>query len=143
MKEKIAFIINIFTRVCTAIFLLATIYTTIFFGAGAHFRMSDIWYILLIGAISAVCYIPFLANVEYSKLTMILMQIGYFLVINVCVLAIGFKMEWFSAQNTKTVIGFETIIILVYAVVSTLSYKIESNTADKMNKLLKNRNHKN
>ncbi|MBO4732305.1 MAG: DUF3021 family protein [Spirochaetaceae bacterium] len=143
MKEKIALVINIFTRVCTAIFVLATIYTTIFFGAGAHFRMSDIWYILLIGAISAVCYIPFLANGEYSKLTMILMQIGYFLVINVCVLAIGFKMEWFSAQNTKTVIGFETIIILVYVLVSVLSYKIESDAANKMNKLLKNRNHKN
>ncbi len=142
MKEKIAFIINIFTRVCTAIFLLATIYTTIFFGAGSHFRMSDIWCILLIGAVSALCYIPFLANVEYSKRTMILMQIGYFLVINACVLAIGFKMEWFSAQNTKTVIGFETIIILVYVLVSVLSYKIESDAANKMNKLLKNRNHK-
>ena len=142
MKEKIALLINIFTRVCTTIFVLATIYTTIFFGTDSHFGMSDIWCIILIGAVSAVCYIPFVLNIEYSKRTMIVMQICYFLVINVCVLAIGFKMGWFLTHETKTLFAFEAIIILVFAVVAVVSYKIDSNTADEMNKLLKNRNHK-
>ena len=74
---------------------------------------------------------------------MIIMQICYFLIINAAVLAIGFKMGWFLAQETKTLIAFEVIIILVFAVVALVSYKIDSNTADEMNKLLKNRNHKN
>ena len=112
MKEKIAILINIFTRVCTAIFVLATIYTTIFFGTGSHFGMSDIWCILLIGAVSAICYIPFVLSIEYSKRTMIVMQICYFLIINVCVLVIGFKMGWFLTQERKMLIAFEVIIIL-------------------------------
>lgn len=140
MKEKIALLINIFTRVCTAIFVLATIYTTIFFGTDSHFGMSDIWCIILIGAVSAICYVPFVLNIEYSKRMMIIMQICYFLVINATVLAIGFKKGWFLAQETKTLIAFEVIIILVFATVGLVSYKIESNTADEMNKLLKNRN---
>ena len=139
MKEKIQVIISIFTRVVTAIFLFASIYNFSFSGLHACFEVADILLILLIGLISAVCYLPFLGDKIFSKVKMFLMQIIYFVIINSVVLTIGYFRNWFCFEQKSLFFAFESVIILVYAIVMIVSYKVDSEAAEKMNERLKNR----
>ena len=142
MKEKINIMLMIFTRVVTAIFLIASIYITYFFGSTRVFGSSDIWAIMFIGLVSAVCYIPFLLEINYSKILMVILQIGYFLIINAVTLITGALRGWFTFKNPVNAISFEAVIICVYAIIMIVSYLIDSDSAKKMNQKLEERNMK-
>ncbi|MCR4736007.1 MAG: DUF3021 family protein, partial [Treponema sp.] len=134
MKEKINIMIMIFTRVVTAIFLIASIYIALFFGYERALAIKDIWAIMLIGLFSAICYLPFLFEINYSKTAMIILQIVYFVTINVVTLFAGYLCHWFTLKNPINLLSFEAVVICVYALVMILSYKIDSTSAKKMNK---------
>ncbi|MCR4630409.1 MAG: DUF3021 family protein, partial [Treponema sp.] len=139
LKEKINILINIFTRVVTTIFLIVTIYEALFIGMDVTFKLMDIWGIMLIGLLCAICYLPLLSEKNYSKVTMIILQAGYFVVINATTLATGFLLHWFNFKNPLAVLSFELIIIFVYITVMMVFYKIDYNSAKEMNKKLKER----
>ena len=139
MKEKINILINIFTRVVTTIFLIVTIYEALFIGMDVTFKIIDIWGIMLIGLLCAICYLPLLSEKNYSKAAMIILQAGYFVVINATTLATGFLLHWFNFKNPLAVLSFELIIIFVYITVMIVFYKIDYNSAKEMNKKLKER----
>ena len=139
MKEKINILINIFTRVVTTIFLIVTIYEALFIGMDVTFRIIDVWGIMLIGLLCAICYLPLLSEKNYSKATMIILQAGYFVVINATTLATGFLLHWFNFKNPLAMLSFELIIIFVYITVMIVFYKIDYNSAKEMNKKLKER----
>ena len=139
MKEKINILINIFTRVFTTIFLIVTIYEALFVDINLTFRIIDVWGIMLIGLLCAICYLPLLTEKNYSKTTMIILQIAYFVVINATTLVTGILLHWFNFKKTMTVLIFELIIIFVYITVMFIFYKIDYNSAKEMNKRLKER----
>ena len=139
MKEKINILINIFTRVVTTIFLIVTIYEALFIGRDVTFKLMDIWGIMLIGLLCAICYLPLLSEKNYSKAAMIILQAVYFVVINATTLATGFLLHWFNFKNPLAVLSFELIIIFVYITVMIVFYKIDYNSAKEMNKKLKER----
>ena len=139
MKEKINILINIFTRVVTTIFLFASVYEALFVGLGVTFTVIDVWAIMLIGLLCAVCYLPMLSDKVYSKGIMILLQIVYAVIINAVTLATGFLLHWFNFKKPVAVLSFELIIIFVYVTVMVFSYKIDSDSAKEMNKKLKER----
>lgn len=140
MKEQINTLISIFTRVVSAIFVFTSIYLACFVGFSATFKLKDILFILLIGLISAVCYLPMLGDRTFSKAQMLALQIGYFLVINTVVLVTGYFLTWFCFEDKASFIAFEGVIIAVYAIVMFVSYKVDSGSAEKMNKRLRDRN---
>lgn len=140
MKELINSLISIFTRVVTSIFIFTSIYLIAFVGFSAKFDIFDILFILLIGLISAVCYIPFLVDKSISKTKMLIMEIVYFLIINTIVLIIGNYSGWFCFTQIASFLAFEGVIVAVYAFVLFISYKVDSNTADQLNKKLHDRN---
>lgn len=140
MKEKINILISIFTRVVSAIFIFTSIYLACFVGLSATFKLYDIIFILLIGLISAVCYLPFLSDRTFSKKKMLVMQIIYFLVINTVVLITGYYLTWFCFEEKLSFIAFEGVIVAVYLIVMLVFYKLDSGVADKMNKKLHDRN---
>ena len=140
MKEKMIMLLEIFTRVVTAIFFFATLYEAIFVGMDVTFKIIDVWGIMLIGLLCAVCYLPMLSEKEYSKVTMIILQIAYFVIINAATLATGFLLHWFNFKNPVAVFSFEVVIILVYVTVMIVSYKIDAVSAKKMNEKLEARN---
>ena len=142
MKEKIDWMIQIFTRVVTTIFLIASVYEAIFVGMDVAFRIIDLWGIMLIGVLCAVGYLPMLSEKEYSKITMIILQVAYFVIINSATLTTGFMLKWFNFKNPVAVFSFEIVIILVYVTVMMISYKIDSDSAKKMNEKLEERNNK-
>ena len=139
MKDKINILVNIFTRVVTTIFLIVTIYEALFVDIKLTFRIIDIWGILLIGLLCAICYLPLLTEKNYSKTTMIILQIAYFVVINATTLVTGILLHWFNFKKTMSVLIFELIIIFVYITVMFIFYKIDYNSAKEMNKRLKER----
>ncbi len=140
MKEQINTLISIFTRVVSAIFVFTSIYLACFVGFSATFKLKDILFILLIGLISAVCYLPMLGDRIFSKAQMLALQIGYFLVINTVVLVTGYFLTWFCFEDKASFIAFEGVIIAVYLIVMFVSYKVDSGSAEKMNKRLRDRN---
>ncbi len=140
MKEKINILLLIFTRVVTAIFFFASVYEAIFVGMDVAFDILDVWGIMLIGLLCALCYLPMLSEKEYSKITMIILQVVYFVIINAATLATGYFLEWFNFKNPLAVFSFEVVIILVYATVMVVSYKVDSVSAKEMNKKLEERN---
>ncbi|MBQ4498135.1 MAG: DUF3021 family protein [Spirochaetaceae bacterium] len=140
MKEQINTLISIFTRVVSAIFVFTSIYLACFVGFSATFKLKDILFILLIGLISAVCYLPMLGDRTFSKAQMLALQIGYFLVINTVVLVTGYFLTWFCFEDKLSFIAFEGVIIAVYLIVMFVSYKVDSGSAEKMNKRLRDRN---
>ena len=142
MKEIINIMIKIFTRVVTAIFLIASIYITFFFGTERVVASTDIWAIMLIGFVSAVCYLPFLLEINYSKIALVILQIVYFLIINAVTLVTGASRGWFTFKNPVNTISFEAVIICVYVIVMIVSYIIDSDSAKKMNQKLEERNMK-
>ena len=136
MKEEINILISIFTRVVSAIFVFTSIYLACFVGFSAKFDLLDIIFILLIGLVSAVCYIPMLGDKNFSKAKMLVLQIVYFLVINTVVLVTGYYLTWFCFQDKASFIAFEGVIVAVYLIVQLVFYKLDSGAADKMNKKL-------
>ena len=139
MKEKIIMLLEIFTRVVTAIFFFASLYEAIFVGLDVAFNILDVWGIMLIGVLCAVCYLPMLSEKDYSKRTMIFLQVAYFIIINAATLATGLFLHWFNFKNPVAVFSFEVVIILVYVTVMVVSYKIDTVSAKKMNEKLEER----
>ena len=94
----------------------------------------------MIGFTSVLYLIPFYSQKERSKKALFILQIIYFLEINITSLIIGFWREWFSTQNIISVIFYEAVIIFVYTVVMIVSYKMDDSKAKEMNEKLKARN---
>lgn len=139
VMEKIQILIKIFTRVVTAILLISSVYIYFFWGNEKIWSLVDILCLLLIALASALCILPFLSKKEHSKNMTLLFNILYFLQVNIISLLIGFLRQWFSLENIISLFYFELVIILVYALVMFINYKIDNYEAKKMNEKLKER----
>ena len=138
MKEKINTILSIFTRLSTAIFLLDSIILITAYGKEAKFLATDIIAILALALVCSVCYLPLLSDKNLSKKKMIIMNITYFLVINVITLTTGYFLNWFCISEFRSFCLLESVIVGSYLIVMIYFYKIDSNTAEKLNERLKN-----
>ncbi len=139
MKEKIKFLITLFTRVLTAIIIFDSIMLLISSGTKAYLSVSDLICLILISLLCAIFYIPFLADKDFSKRQWIIMNICYFLAVNITTLVFGYLMHWFSFSKISSFIALEVVIICAYSLVMFFFYKLDMNTADKMNEKLKER----
>ncbi len=140
MKEKINAMISVFSRVVCGIFIFASIYTAFFSGFNrAVFSVKDVCAIFVIGLVSAIGILPLLADKPLSKTALIIYQIIYFLIINATALGAGAILGWFNLKNKILVISFEIVVIAVYACVMLISYRLDTNEADKMNQKLRER----
>ena len=140
--EKINILLTVFTRVVTTILIISSVYNYVFFGTERILSVLDIFGILLIGLVSALCQIPFLREIEYSKKMAFLINTLSFIVINGFCLFVGFFRDWFSFENMATILAFELVVILVYVIVMVVCYKIDSSNAEKMNQQLQKRKSK-
>ena len=140
MKGKIKFLITLFTRVLTAIIIFDSIMLLISSGTKVYLSVSDLICLILISLLCAIFYIPFLADKDFSsKRQWIIMNICYFLAVNITTLVFGYLMHWFSFSKITSFIALEAVIICAYSLVMFFFYKLDMNTADKMNEKLKER----
>lgn len=139
-KENINNIINTFCKITTVIFIACCIRSAFFTKIEEMYSVFDVLAILLIALISALLTIPFYTPKERSKKAFLLMQIFYFIEVNITALTIGFWRHWFSFENIKGLVSLEIIIIFSYATTMFISYKADSSKAKEMNSKLKERN---
>ncbi len=140
MKNKFIILLNVFTRVCTLSFIFSSIYIWIFFGRYSLLNLEYVWGILLIALVSAVGYIPFISEKELSKSIMIISRAIYFILLDAVILFVGYRLKWYIPEEKRTVIGIELSVIAALICMGIVSYIADSNKANKMNEILKNRN---
>ena len=139
MKEKIKLLLDIFARISASIFLFSSIYISLFWGVQTDINLSYIWGVLFISLAATIVRIPFFSDKEISKTKMLVYNVLYFLFVNILVLVIGYKLEWFYLNERKMLWGIEITIIVVYICVMVISYMFDYQIAEKMNEKLKNR----
>ena len=137
--EMFSEMINITTRVVTMIFIIITI-VSLFTGDARHitFRLVDIGGVLLMGLISGVGFGIFYIKKNMTPKQLMLIQIVYFLILNLMLLLIGLKLGWFEKELSSLII-MEIMFIVVYFVVTVLVYLFDFNEARKINQKLNDR----
>ena len=137
MKEKIKFLISIFTRILSGIIIIDSIILCIRTGKNTQLSLVDFFGIILIAFLCSVLYLPFLTDKVFSKRKMIIMNVLYFVGINIISLLTGFWLKWFYFTKLSSILPFELVITGTYVLVMFIFYKIDTDTADKMNQKLK------
>ena len=56
------------------------------------------------------------------------------------VLFVGYRLKWYIPEEKKSVIGIELSVIAALVCMAVAAYISDSNKANKMNEVLKNRN---
>ena len=137
--EMFSEMVNITTRVVTMIFIIITIVSLIT-GDAKHitFRLVDIGGVLLMGLISGAGFGIFYIKKNLTPKQLVLIQIVYFLILNVMLLLIGLKLGWFEKELSSLII-MEIMFIVVYFVVTVLVYLFDFNEAKKINQKLNDR----
>ncbi len=143
MKKIFAFVFDGFSKIASMIFLFSTIYIEFFWGARTCLETSYLITVLGLSLFYAVLRIPFMFQDTFSKMKLLAANIIYFAIINATVMLAGYHLEWFNKNSTKSIIGLEATIVLVYIIVTMSYYIKDSNLAEKMNKILKSRKEEN
>ena len=136
MREKLNTLILLFTRFATSIFLIDSIVLLAVKGREAKLLATDVLVILALALVCAILYILLLSDRNVSKTKMLLLQLLYFIIIDVLVLFTGNLLCWFSFKHIPSFLAFEGVIIGAIAVTIFYSYRADSITAKKMNKKL-------
>lgn len=137
--NSVARIVNMFCVISTGIFLCSGIYCYVCCGADVELHLSYIFGVFLIAFISSILYIPFLKEDEFSKAKLIALRILYFLIINILVLVVGYKLDWFIFGNIKMLVGMELAVVAVFSIVFLVEYLRSLQEAKKMNLQIANR----
>ena len=114
-----------------------TLFIWIAHGSNATLSVIDLLCLIMIGLLDSILYIPFLADKDFSKRQWIIMNIFYFIGINITTLVFGYFLCWFSFSKINSFITLEGVILCTYSLVMFFFYKVDVNTAEKMNERLK------
>lgn len=82
-----------------------------------------------------IFYIPKKAGKKFY----LVLQIIYFLCVNVSVIAIGYYCGWLNISDRKNLLIIEAMIIAIYIIVQASFFILDCHEADRMNKLLQKR----
>ncbi len=139
MIEKMKLLLDIFGKITAGVLMAAAAYITIFWGIEAKISAMILWQVLIVSAVCSVPILLFAADngKELSKRGMFVRQLLYFLFVNVVVLGLGRRFEWFEFRNLGMVAVMEALIIAVYALVNLVSYLSERSVAQDMNERLR------
>lgn len=139
VKEMISQMINVFTRVTTAIFIFASLIISVANKDPVHYTFKDVWFIILIGAVSGFGIILFYLPKNPGKKMMLFLQIIYFLIINLTVMFVGKFQGWYNDSMTASVLMMEGLVVFIFVLVTIITYIFDFNQATMMNKMLQKR----
>ena len=137
MKEKIKFLVTLFTRIVTCVLIFDVILLFIVKGKDSSLSLVDIIGIMFVALMCSVLYLPLLTDKTFSKRMMIFLNVAYFVIVNAITLLVGLLLNWFKFTNIVSFCALEVVIVATYVLVMILFYKVDVSTADKMNKKLK------
>ena len=137
MKEKIKFLVTLFTRIVTCVLIFDVILLFIVKGKDSSLSIVDIIGIMFVALMCSVFYLPLLTDKTFSKRMMIFLNVAYFVIVNAITLLAGLFLNWFKFTNIVSFCALEGVIVATYVLVMILFYKVDVSTADKMNEKLK------
>ena len=137
MKEKIKFLVTLFTRIVTCVLIFDVILLFIVKGKDSSLSIVDIIGIMFVALMCSVLYLPLLTDKTFSKRMMIFLNVAYFVIVNAITLLVGLFLNWFKFTNIVSFCALEGVIVATYVLVMILFYKVDVSTADKMNEKLK------
>ncbi|MBP5520234.1 MAG: DUF3021 family protein [Treponema sp.] len=138
-KDTLSIMINVCSRVVTLIFIAITIYMIVSNKADkVRFTLKDISGILFMGIISGLTTVIFCLRKKPTKLVNLIMQIVQFVILNISLLVISLKLEWFE-KNTSSLVTMEIMFVVVYFVTYSFLYLFDFNETKKINQKLKDR----
>ena len=138
-KENLNTMINTFCKITTIILIVCCLDCVFISKIQRLYSVTDILSIMLIALISVLLTIPFYSQKQLSKKVQFIMQILYFIEVNISCILIGFWQKWFSFDKITTLAPYEAVIVITYALVMIINYKIASTQAKEMNKKLQER----
>lgn len=136
-KSKFNFLLDMFAKLSTAIFLFSSIYIAIFNGIEKSMSVTYIWGVLAQAFLLTVAYIPLIPETEFSKKRLLIINICYFIFADIVVLGFGLFLKWFSISHPVTIIAMEITFVVVFVVVYSIMYISAKSSAAKMNEQLK------
>lgn len=137
--NKIGKFFTLFCTITTCIFLCSSIFILIIWGKDCTLSISYVLGVIGLSLVTSLLYIPLLTEKELSKVQTIIFRIIYFIVTNVLVLIVGYKLHWFVINNIKMVIGMEITIICVFVLLNVVEYISGLSEAKKINDILSKR----
>ncbi|MDF2943136.1 MAG: hypothetical protein K0S01_1994 [Herbinix sp.] len=125
-----------FIYVIAGITISAAIFITLFV-QGFVLSGNLLWQIIGMAAICSMGNFIYYSKRELSKPKMIIRIICHYLYINVIVLGGAIYWKWLQPEFVWQVIAMLILIIMVYAVVTIVSFRREARTAQVLNMMLK------
>lgn len=129
--EVIKSMFRVFTYVTVGITISAAIFLTIF-APGSVVPYYLLWQILCMAAVSAIGNLIYLSKKELSKHQMIFRSICHYLYINLVVLGGASLWGWFRVQAMQIIVMF-SLLILVYAIITVITFRNEKCMAKNLN----------
>lgn len=135
LKYRIKQLANIFCMVTTGTLLASSLFTT-FISPADSLPASLTWQILLASLLSSLCSLIFPINRPLGKTEYILRVILDYFLINLIVLGCGLFFHWYDVTHLPSVLFMVLSILIIYAVVSLISWICAVQDAQKMNERL-------
>ena len=138
VMKRIRGIISLFTKITTMVIIVTAVYIMTFWGADTVLGVKILWEIILVSGICALgnLILPDSEQKEVSKASMVLRNIGMFIYVNIVVMGCGIYFEWFYLSNWKMILGMLALIAFVFATITSVSYFVDNNVAEQINKKL-------
>lgn len=138
-KDVLIAAFNMFTRISTIIMLCSSVYIYLVWGADEQVDFQMLIEIPAIALITTIPYYFMFKSDHMSAKRYLLFNLLYFTYINVIVLFAGYFFGWFHLDNLGMIIGMVVTIFAVCVVVAIITYLIDWQTADKLNRKLRER----
>ncbi len=136
---RLAGAISIFTKVTTAVSVVAACFIMFFWGKDAEIGVEILWQILGVSALCTIASFILPWDDETSRISkkeMLIRMILCFCSINAIVLLCGAWFEWFDFGNWKMVVGMEVGIAAVFALITSVGYLVQGRETERMNQKL-------
>ncbi len=136
--KRLRGVLSLFTKITTLVVIVTAIYIMIFWGEGTVLGVKILWQIIFVSGICALGFLilPDSEQKEVSKASMLLRYIALFIYVNIVVMGSGIYFEWFYISNWKMILGMLACIVIVFVIISSVSYFVDNKLAEKMNEKL-------
>lgn len=136
MKDFFKKVLTLLTTISSSILFCSALFLLFTKGTSASFTCIDILALFSIAFLSAIISTPVYLNIPLKRGIILFLYIFHFLAVNCYTLFLGYKLNWFSFSNKKSIILIETLIIIVFIVVLTIKFIYTNNEAKKINQKL-------
>ena len=132
--------IDSFTRITTGITLVCAVCMTLSDIKEFNMYSSVLWQVLAAGAVTAlitsVCLPCTMAEREASKKEYLIRLSIHYVLINICILLMGYKFRWFE-PNLPSCIMMAISVLAVYIFTAITTYVSDKKYSDEINAALK------